>query len=162
MTHFSAAPTRRTVLRAAAWTAPAVTIAVAAPALACSPGTPCGTAGPLTIVRQGTVLRLTTTLTTDQALTGVSAVVTLSYVGANDTRVTSTTVSAPWATSGHGVASATFTAAALDRGDISFSPRINLDNTSFDSVSVSVTFTWAGNTQGVTTSGTYAKDASLP
>ena len=34
MTHLPQAPTRRTVLRAAAWTAPAVSIAVAAPAFA--------------------------------------------------------------------------------------------------------------------------------
>lgn len=162
MTLRPAAPTRRTVLRAAAWTAPAVSIAVAAPALACSPGTPCATAGPLTVVRQGTILRLATTLTAGQALTGVSAVVTLSYVNANDTHVTSTTVGSPWATAGHSAASAAFTAGSVAQGDISFAPRINLDNTSFDRVDISVSFTWSGNTQAVTTSGSYTKVGSVP
>lgn len=162
MTHRQVAPTRRTVLRAAAWSAPAVTIAVAAPAFATSPAQPQGTAGPLTIVRAGTVLRLTTSLTADLALTGVSAVVTLTYHQANATRVTSTTVTRPWAASARGDASATFTAAALAKGATAFEPRINLDNASFDSVDVSISFTWAGNTQGVTTTATYVKNGSLP
>lgn len=163
MTHQPVAPSRRTVLRAAAWSAPAVSIAVAAPAFATSHETPpLSVTGPLGIDRHGTVLRLATALEVSHVLTGVTAVVTLRYVGANATHITSTSVAAPWSTSTHGVASANFTAASLPVGTTSFRPHINLDNTSFDSVEVTVTFTWAGSGQGVTSSATYSKNNSLP
>lgn len=163
MTHHAAAPTRRTVLRAAAWTAPAVSIAVAAPAFASSDVTPPPPVpGSLGIDRLGTILRLSTQLKISSALTGVTAVVTLRYVGANATRITSTSVKAPWATSTHGDASANFTAASLSAGAMTFQPDINLDNTSFDSVEITVTFTWAGSGQTVTSSATYTKNKSVP
>lgn len=162
MTQHFAAPTRRTVLRAAAWTAPAVSIAVAAPAFATSHETHPPSAGGLAIERHGSKLTLATELTSTVPLTGVTAVVTLQFIGANATRIVSTSVKSPWKKSTHGDTWANFTAAQLSDGTTAFRPEITLDNTSFDAVQITVTFTWAGNQQGVTTSTTYSKNNSLP
>lgn len=143
---------------------PAVSIAVAAPAFATSHETiPPPVPGPLGIKRKGSVLTLTTALDLKHALTGVSALVTLVYVGANATRITTTSVTpSPWTSSSFGVASANFAAGSLAAGTVRFEPEITLDNTSFDAVQVTVTLTWAGNQQGTTTSATYSKNNSLP
>ncbi len=156
------APTRRTVLRTAAWTAPAVSIAVAAPAFAMSgtSGNASGTAG-----RNGKNVTVAATFTN----TGVAHSGMYLTVSLPDNTFVSGGAASGWGLGG----------VALDRvdprervgqlhrggaraGTVALRSEINLDNTSFDSVEITVTVIWAGNEQGTTTAATYVKNNSLP
>ena len=151
---------RRNVIRSAAWTTAAVTVVVATPNIAAaSTPPPQGTADQVGVRRQGNNLIFNAGGLTagSQPLTGVVAVVSLSFTPAVPVVQGSTTVG-PWAAAGTTASSATFTLASLGAGATSaFRPIINLNNTEFVSVEVTVTYTWDGNPTGATTSTTFFK-----
>ncbi|WP_457207772.1 hypothetical protein [Nocardioides sp. P5_C9_2] len=135
-------PTRRTVLRTAAWTAPAVSIAVAAPAFATSPvPTPDATASTSGSTRDDGVLTLKSVLTTKtQQLSSLIATVTVS----KDT-IGSITVPTGWSRSGLQGSTATFTydGAAPASTALSFDPVVTLVGNPTSTVTATVAFAWA-------------------
>ncbi|KRF35042.1 hypothetical protein [Nocardioides sp. Soil805] len=136
------APTRRTVLRTAAWTAPAVSIAVAAPAFATGSeiATPTATASTSGSTRDGRVLTLKSVLTPDNlAITGLTATVTV------DTgTIESITTPDGWTFSGMSGSTATFTynGTALANTATPFNPVVTLVGNPTSTVTSTIGFAW--------------------
>lgn len=134
------APTRRTVLRAAAWTAPAVSIAVAAPAFATSHLTPPGSASTNGSTRDGQVLNLKSLFTAGpQQVTGLQAVVT---VGTGS--IGSITVPTGWTRTGltGGTATFTYSGGVAAGSSVSFEPVVTLTTNPTSTVTSTIAFTW--------------------
>ncbi|MFC7725622.1 hypothetical protein ACFQW6_10925 [Nocardioides sp. GCM10028917] len=146
--------TRRTALRGAAWSASAVTVVVAVPAYAAASDAT-GFSGP-TFTRKGQDVTATTSFTLVRKSV-VTAVMTYKINQPNGTVVSSGSIASPWVgTWDHSTGSATFarpvTAAS---GVVTFAPTLALSNTSYTSITFSITFTWDGGSKVV--GGTYVK-----
>jgi len=136
--------TRRTALRGAAWSVPAVTVVVAAPAYAvASNTTPTATATDTGSTRDGAKLSLKSQLQAaagPQAITGLKAVVTVS-----EGTIASVTTPAGWTLSGTPAGS---TATFVYIGDLAgaataaFAPVVTLSTNPTASVTSSINFTW--------------------
>jgi hypothetical protein len=141
------APTRRTVLRTAAWTAPAVSIAVAAPAYATGSPLDPPVMGGLVVTRSGTILNVTTSLAGGGTSIGpVDAQITFMFTGGNSKINQNATVNSPWVfvppRADYVAKFRTTTVAATPA--TSFAAHVDLNNSSFTSVKVTVVFTWPG------------------
>ena len=145
-------PSRRTVLRSAAWSTAAVTVVVATPNIAAaSPGsTPTGTAVNNGSTRDGKVLNVKSKITNTGptlAMTGLQAIVTL-------TGGTFASITAPtgWVASGSTATTRTFTYTGSSsipvNGFALFEPVVTMTTNPAASVTANVQFTWAtsGNT----------------
>ena len=141
------APTRRTVLRTAAWTAPAVSIAVAAPAYATGSPLDPPVMGGLSVTRKGTVLTVTTSLAGGGATIGpVDAQITFAFTGGDSKISKNATVNSPWSfvpPRADFVANFRATTVVATPAT-SFAAHVDLNNSSFTSVKVTVVFTWPG------------------
>ena len=150
---------RRNVMRSAAWTTAAVTVVVATPNIAAASTTPPqGSAVQVGVTRHGNdlVVNAGGLKAGAQTLTGVTATVTLTFAPAGP-MVTGRSVAQPWAVSPPS-ASLTFSLATLGANAAQdFRPTIELSDANFDSVTVTVSYTWTGNTTGVSTSATFLK-----
>lgn len=154
----SVKPSRRTIVRAAAWTAPAVAMVAAAPAFATSGQATGTTPSALLVTRSGNEIRCTSTFTAGPLnCDSLQALVTVTLTGGNATL--EPPLAAPgWTGPAVDGTSYTFTTASvtgLASQDLALRIPINTGN--LGQVTISIRYTWAGNTTGVTTSGTYIK-----
>lgn len=148
--------TRRTALRGAAWTAPAITMVVAAPAFAATSDTPAQT-GPVGWVRNGTLLTANTSLTSSTAVTGINCLVTLTFNGGNGVAISTTSVPSPWIAGANTSTTAQFQLASLGAGSaVAFQPTFDLTNVSYTSITWTFSYTWSGG-GSATMGGTYVK-----
>ena len=145
-------PSRRTVVRAAAWTAPAVSVVVAAPAFATSPGATEGTASAAAKgKREAKELYPSATLTagSTSTLTAISAVVSIS-VGELDPDYGS--ANAGWTLSAITATTATFTwNGQLTPGtSVDLAAHLRLTRNVPEIVVATITFTWTGGSSSTT------------
>lgn len=154
---FQRVASRRNVVRGAAWTTAAVTVVVATPNIAAASTHEEGIVASLTVDRDGTLLNLSTSIAGGDALIGpVDATVTFAFSGGSSRINARPSVKEPWTTQGWTGTSATFRATAVAPSPATpFRPTVNLNNASFESVLITVVFTWPGGSRSVQT--TYVK-----
>lgn len=144
---------RRTALRGAAWSASAVTVVVAVPAYAAASDA-MGFSDPA-FSRKGQDVTATVNFSLARQ-SKVTAVMTFTVNQPNGTVVSSGSINSGWVGTLNATGSSTFVRSEnAAAGLVTFQPTLTLSNTSYTSITFSITFTWDGGSKVV--GGTYFK-----